>query len=311
MKRVFHFPLFVFMVILLNDVYSECPPNIGEWDCFDDAIASYRCNNDVATCSVEFDYCIYTGYDGSRYARDIYIKNFEIIVGPCDCIDPEELILLYIFHHHGYLAGITGNLPHRVYTKPCWSQTYPYFEECDSEACCYSEYSVDYIRYYNPEEDEFTTIIHDIDLVSFNNSIINCEELYCTSNCEAWAHPAPDWDDYLECHPEDVSFELSPPVILNIEINKNISSNEVPQLNIFPNPANDILHIRLLKSVNNISFISINDINGYTVLFKKISVLDNDDHFEFDVSKLESGIYFILIQSSNKITIYAKIIIHR
>lgn len=86
MRKILFIAIFVFMNILTNETYSECPPNFGEWDCFDDAIASYRCNNDVTTCSIEFDYCIYTGYDGSRYARDIYIKKYEMIVGPCECI---------------------------------------------------------------------------------------------------------------------------------------------------------------------------------------------------------------------------------
>ncbi len=80
-------------------------------------------------------------------------------------------------------------------------------------------------------------------------------------------------------------------VVAEITCIKGVENNIV---SVFPNPAEDIIHIR---SNNNIISISITDITG------KIILQQNKRTNSVDISKLEKGIYFIIIyEKENQIT---------
>ncbi len=70
-------------------------------------------------------------------------------------------------------------------------------------------------------------------------------------------------------------------------LNINENSSEKEEFNIYPNPSNNIINI---ASSNNVEEVSIYDINSKKVLTSRTSAI-------IDVSKLNSGIYFIKVQT--------------
>jgi len=75
------------------------------------------------------------------------------------------------------------------------------------------------------------------------------------------------------------------------------NSKPVPEIQVYPNPAKDILYIRPLSGQNNVLQIEISDINGLQVLSRKLSTGGNSA--KLDVSELKSGMYFLRITSDS------------
>ncbi len=83
-------------------------------------------------------------------------------------------------------------------------------------------------------------------------------------------------------------------------------TNTTPYFNVFPNPANDFLTVHLTTPLNTV--VSVSDILGQEVISQKISGTQNN--FQLNTSELNTGIYFITLQSG-KITSTQKIIINK
>lgn len=100
-----------------------------------------------------------------------------------------------------------------------------------------------------------------------------------------------------------VSFE---PVLEEIEESSprnsipknNTASNELPQLNIKPNPANDFVDISILKDdYNSQNEVTIYDIKGQEI-YKKIMETGNSS-ITFDINKLPTGYYIVQVKDMN------------
>jgi len=99
-----------------------------------------------------------------------------------------------------------------------------------------------------------------------------------------------DGNDYLQ-------WEYAPGFLSHFRnVLLSTPENNLEELNIFPNPANNILNVQ--SATNNFDSVSITDING-----RIINSLKNWASNQIDISALKPGIYFITIQSSEgKIT---------
>ncbi len=85
--------------------------------------------------------------------------------------------------------------------------------------------------------------------------------------------------------------EISSDYIGTITSTQNLADSN---LELYPNPATDVLYI---KSVNQIQSISVLDLLGNT--YTKYSALGNDVLHQLNVSQLSAGVYFIKIENGN------------
>lgn len=86
--------------------------------------------------------------------------------------------------------------------------------------------------------------------------------------------------------------------ILEIDLSEleALSENE---LQIFPNPVEDILNVRFNIDSQKEFLISINDLSGrHTIISKNILIISNEN-IEIDVSNLSSGVYIVSVQSED------------
>ena len=77
--------------------------------------------------------------------------------------------------------------------------------------------------------------------------------------------------------------------------NQNI--NDIPGFDIFPNPVNDHLRIRINHYQNDISTIEILNNIGKIIIKKYIPYLENSNYFEINTSELSQGIYYCVIKT--------------
>lgn len=88
---------------------------------------------------------------------------------------------------------------------------------------------------------------------------------------------------------------------------ENIMETEMSnKIVVFPNPANDVLHIKFSTKIEPISLI-IKDSQGRAVTEK--TILQHTEQESINVSHLASGIYFLAIKTKEGI-IFEKIVIH-
>ncbi|MBR9758499.1 MAG: T9SS type A sorting domain-containing protein [Algicola sp.] len=98
-----------------------------------------------------------------------------------------------------------------------------------------------------------------------------------------------------------IYFDYNPAIITNTvstEIIEALSVNEFNNTNkiiAFPNPTNQILHVKTKSSINNIK---VYDLNG-RLLKVKPEMMVNKNHYELDVSNLSNGIYFLDVRLEN------------
>ncbi|MDD2199240.1 MAG: T9SS type A sorting domain-containing protein, partial [Bacteroidales bacterium] len=95
---------------------------------------------------------------------------------------------------------------------------------------------------------------------------------------------------------------LNEPTILNInaiDCSTNIADESFKNINIYPNPANNILHISGLSEIREDVKLEFIDISGRKVLTKTI----NEDT-SFDIQSLPSGIYFINVLHDSLISTF-------
>lgn len=87
-----------------------------------------------------------------------------------------------------------------------------------------------------------------------------------------------------------------------IDVNELTSTNEVVQdenINIYPNPARDLITIDQTKSKNNYQFVEIRDLQGQLIVKDNFSTRKK---MNIDVSVLPTGLYFITMKADNMIT---------
>ena len=72
-------------------------------------------------------------------------------------------------------------------------------------------------------------------------------------------------------------------------------------LKIYPDPASDKVYIEMLLKPDNTTMLEVFDINGRSILKQE---LQNSQISSIDVSKLNSGIYFIKVMTAT--TVYSK-----
>ena len=86
-----------------------------------------------------------------------------------------------------------------------------------------------------------------------------------------------------------------------------ISSTLNPRMRLYPNPANNVLYLEGIEQSETKVFLY--NVNGQNI--NEYEVSSHTRGQKIDVSKLENGIYYIEIQSSDKVVIIDKIIIAR
>jgi uncharacterized repeat protein (TIGR01451 family) len=106
-----------------------------------------------------------------------------------------------------------------------------------------------------------------------------------------------------------IFFDFNQPVITNTTLNSLVLPTAIPEyfspeVNIFPNPANNIIRI---NSSSLIEAIKIYDIQGRCVFSKKV---DTDEMY-LDVSVISSGAYQVIIDEGTERVIRKKLIISR
>ncbi len=95
-----------------------------------------------------------------------------------------------------------------------------------------------------------------------------------------------NWDMY---YLDDFNLSSTPLFV------QDINDSEI--INIYPQPAKDYLNIDIKLNNNDVKKIDLYDIQGKVLLSTIIH--QNSDHVSLDVSKLDSGIYFVKVQSRN------------
>ena len=85
----------------------------------------------------------------------------------------------------------------------------------------------------------------------------------------------------------------------------NLNENSSNKIEVYPNPATSLLHIKLN---NGNSIVILKDINGKTVWSAQGS---NNSSINADVSKLDNGVYLLQIINTDKTVTTQKIIVNR
>ncbi len=76
-------------------------------------------------------------------------------------------------------------------------------------------------------------------------------------------------------------------ITLTADSYSNLETNTLPLVTVYPNPTEDVIYISSQESIQNITLV---DLNGREVL--------NSQNIAISLSKLQSGIYFLLIQTN-------------
>ncbi len=76
-------------------------------------------------------------------------------------------------------------------------------------------------------------------------------------------------------------------------------TNEI-ELNVFPNPANNLLNIKLNSKNQNLFFIRLTDKTGRVVFNEKIAVSNGLNNYSINTSKFENGVYGLNIGNENE-----------
>jgi hypothetical protein len=156
-------------------------------------------------------------------------------------------------------------------------QVYEYYALCGGETCCRAYFEI------RKEDNDF------IDNIAFNYSFHDqgdCDTLFnCSNTCDDLYF---DWNDSLGLHYPDLLKQSLEEDDSKIYIDQN-------KIKISPNPANEKILVSINDFDNNSSqkFIIIYDVNGNEQFRKEVFKHSS----EFDISTLESGIYFVCYQN--------------
>ncbi len=128
---------------------------------------------------------------------------------------------------------------------------------------------------------------------SFNTTVnstnVSTHEVYF-SNCELMMYCF-SWEYSVQQNP--CSAEL---ISQGSFVETNVNEFEKGKFQFFPNPANTTIVIKLTSSIPKVKNIRISDISGK--IFSNESINNHDSH-SIDVSKLNSGIYLLILELNN------------
>nr|WP_321222755.1 T9SS type A sorting domain-containing protein [uncultured Psychroserpens sp.] len=100
-----------------------------------------------------------------------------------------------------------------------------------------------------------------------------------------------------------IFFDFNAPVITNrfdtefVEENLSVDAQDFVSFDMFPNPANDVITIRLNENHSGNIYITIVDLQGKNIIEAQIS---EENIIELDIKDLQSGLYFVKLSTSNK-----------
>ena len=89
-----------------------------------------------------------------------------------------------------------------------------------------------------------------------------------------------------------------------------LSSNETSEMGIFPNPANSELNIHFISETEEVIRIKLFDAVSRIVINENLFSAIGQNEKQIDLSQLNTGIYFIEINTTNEI-IREKIVVNR
>jgi hypothetical protein len=68
---------------------------------------------------------------------------------------------------------------------------------------------------------------------------------------------------------------------------------DMPAISVFPNPVSKTLHLQMNNAVVSANSFQLIDVNGKVVLSKNIATAKGFNNFDFDISGLQTGTYFV------------------
>ncbi|HRE24226.1 MAG TPA: T9SS type A sorting domain-containing protein, partial [Bacteroidia bacterium] len=71
------------------------------------------------------------------------------------------------------------------------------------------------------------------------------------------------------------------------------------QINVYPNPANDMVNISYQSTTTELIKVSMMDYSGKLVINQNVQVTSGMNNYTLDVSKMASGVYMLNIQSES------------
>ena len=98
-------------------------------------------------------------------------------------------------------------------------------------------------------------------------------------------------------------YEYFKTVVINTK-----NGNTVTRINVFPNPTNDLINLQLNKSLEGMLTCTIYDARGRVVYNLQIEDLISNQNLSINVSSLESGVYSVVLTSSNGFKSHSKFI---
>ncbi|MDD4599036.1 MAG: T9SS type A sorting domain-containing protein, partial [Lentimicrobiaceae bacterium] len=95
-------------------------------------------------------------------------------------------------------------------------------------------------------------------------------------------------------------------LVANFDLVEGINAVDPANLSIFPNPAKDVLFVKVNDFPNRNAMIQIHNSTGQRVLSNRMVI--QSEVLSLDISALKAGLYYVLMQMENK-TISKKIVI--
>ena len=96
---------------------------------------------------------------------------------------------------------------------------------------------------------------------------------------------------------DNCDFEYSDEIEVEIILGNEIDRLQISVLQLFPNPATDIIYIKVPKIIGNNYNIMVYDISGKNIITEEKS--NYQDFLKLNASKLNNGIYFIKIENNS------------
>ena len=102
----------------------------------------------------------------------------------------------------------------------------------------------------------------------------------------------------VELTVEDDSGNLLYSQTIQLSVPSNIVECYFDKFIVFPNPARDVINMRLKKNHPDNASISIYNYSGKLVVTKNLNSIASENTFEIDISGLNSGLYFLVVRTS-------------
>jgi len=78
----------------------------------------------------------------------------------------------------------------------------------------------------------------------------------------------------------------------------SIITDQINQINVYPNPTSDVLYIQSSISIEKEILIKLFDVSGKELFFKQFDRLLKNNTYEIDMSNLDYGVYYLQISNS-------------